>query len=51
MISITDKVDEIFSLWDKPDSPRCTLAIMKNGVVIFKRGERAFVIKICDYLV
>jgi len=38
MVSITDKVDEIFATWDKSDSPGCSLAIMKNGEVIYKRG-------------
>lgn len=34
----TDKVDKIFALWDKPDSPGCALAIVKEGEVIYKRG-------------
>jgi len=38
MVSITDKVDGLFSTWDKSDSPGCSLAIIRNGEVIYKRG-------------
>ncbi|UCH57693.1 MAG: beta-lactamase family protein [Candidatus Bathyarchaeota archaeon] len=38
MISKTKKVDEVFATWDKPDSPGCALAVMKDGEVIYKRG-------------
>ena len=38
MVSITDKVDKIFTTWDKSDSPGCSLAIMKDGEVIYRRG-------------
>ncbi len=34
----TDKVDKIFAIWDKPDSPGCALAIVKDGAIIYKRG-------------
>jgi len=38
MKSLTDKVDELFAEWDKPDSPGCALGIIKNGKLIHKRG-------------
>jgi CubicO group peptidase (beta-lactamase class C family) len=38
MILITDKVDQLFAQWDKPDSPGCALAVIQNGEVIYKRG-------------
>lgn len=38
MKSLTDKVDELFVEWDKPDSPGCALGIIKNGQLIYKRG-------------
>ena len=37
-ISLTDKVDRLFIAWDKPDSPGCALAVIKDGKVIYKRG-------------
>ncbi len=36
--SKTDKVDTIFASWDRPDTPGCALAIIKDGDVIYKRG-------------
>ncbi len=38
MSYITDKVDELFVVWNKPDSPGCSLAIIKEGEIIYKRG-------------
>jgi CubicO group peptidase (beta-lactamase class C family) len=38
MTLITDKVDRLFTKWDKPDSPGCALAIIQNGEIIYKRG-------------
>jgi CubicO group peptidase (beta-lactamase class C family) len=32
------QVDELFSQWDKPDSPGCALAIIQNGEIIYQRG-------------
>ena len=37
-VSLTDKVDRLFVAWDKPDSPGCALAVIKDGKVIYKRG-------------
>jgi CubicO group peptidase (beta-lactamase class C family) len=34
----TDKVDALFAQWNKPDSPGCALAIIKDGRVLYKRG-------------
>ena len=35
---ITVKVNRLFAPWDKPDSPGCALAIIKDGRLIYKRG-------------
>lgn len=35
---LTAKVDHLFTLWDKPDSPGCAVAIIKDGAIIYKRG-------------
>ena len=36
--SLTDKVDKLFSEWDRPDSPGCALGIIKDGHFVYKRG-------------
>jgi len=38
MKSITEKVDAIFSKWDKPNSPGCVLGIIQNGELVYTRG-------------
>jgi CubicO group peptidase (beta-lactamase class C family) len=38
MVHLTDKVDELFAIWNKPDSPGCSLAVIKDGEIIYKRG-------------
>ncbi|MFM2303486.1 MAG: hypothetical protein RLZZ135_895 [Cyanobacteriota bacterium] len=38
MTSITDKVDRLFTQWDKPNSPGCALAILQNGEIVYQRG-------------
>jgi CubicO group peptidase (beta-lactamase class C family) len=35
---MTAQVDELFSQWDKPDSPGCALAIIQNGEIIYQCG-------------
>jgi CubicO group peptidase (beta-lactamase class C family) len=35
---LTDKVDALFAGWDKPDSPGCALAIIKDGEISYKRA-------------
>jgi CubicO group peptidase (beta-lactamase class C family) len=32
------QVDRLFAEWDKPTSPGCALAVMKDGQIIHKRG-------------
>lgn len=32
------RVDQLFTEWDKPTSPGCALAIMREGRVIYERG-------------
>ena len=34
----TERVDKLFSTWDKPDSPGCALAIVYSGRIIYKQG-------------
>ena len=34
----SDKVDKLFTQWDKPDSPGCELAVIKDGQIVYKRG-------------
>ncbi len=34
----TDKVDELFADWDKPDSPGCAIGIIQDGQVIYSRS-------------
>src|SRR5262245_6532342 len=34
----SDRVDTIFRQFDKPDSPGCAVAVIKDGVIVHKRG-------------
>ena len=36
--AIGARVDEVFARFDKPDSPGCALAVIREGQVIYKRG-------------
>jgi CubicO group peptidase (beta-lactamase class C family) len=36
--SVEAKVDKLFAAWDKPDSPGAAVAVVRDGVVIYKRG-------------
>jgi CubicO group peptidase (beta-lactamase class C family) len=36
--SLGAKIDKIFAQWDKPDSPGCEIAVIKDGAIIYKRG-------------
>lgn len=36
--ALTAQVDRIFARWDKPDSPGCALAVVKDGCVVYQRG-------------
>ena len=40
-VNIPAKVDQIFSTFDKPDSPGCALAVIKDGSIVYKRGYGA----------
>ena len=33
-----EKIDAFFTPWNKPDSPGCAIAVMKDGHVLYKRG-------------
>ncbi|HYV07008.1 MAG TPA: serine hydrolase domain-containing protein, partial [Blastocatellia bacterium] len=39
--SINARVDKLFALWNKPESPGCSLAVIKDGSIIYKRGYGA----------
>jgi CubicO group peptidase (beta-lactamase class C family) len=34
----TARVDQLFQQWDKPASPGCAVAVMKDGRIVHKRG-------------
>jgi len=36
--NLAEKVDELFKQWDKPDTPGCALAIIKDGKIVYKKG-------------
>jgi len=36
--SLTDRVDQLFARWDRPDSPGAALAVLENGSVVYRRG-------------
>ena len=36
--AISSKVDAIFTEWNKLDSPGCSLAVIKDGAIIYKHG-------------
>ncbi len=36
--SLNGKVDQVFAQFDKPESPGCALAVIKEGQIIYKRG-------------
>ncbi len=35
---LVKKIDSVFSRWDKTNSPGCSLAIVKDGKIIYQRG-------------
>src|SRR5678810_910774 len=37
-ISFTRRIDDLFAKWNKPDSPGCALAVIKEGKVIYQHG-------------
>jgi CubicO group peptidase (beta-lactamase class C family) len=36
--SKTDRIDQLFSTWNKPDSPGCSLGISSNDTIVHERG-------------
>jgi CubicO group peptidase (beta-lactamase class C family) len=36
--AVAAQVDKIFTLFDKPGSPGCALAVIKDGQIVYKRG-------------
>ncbi len=36
--SFSRSIDDLFTQWNKPDSPGCALAVIKEGKVIYERG-------------
>ena len=32
------RIDQLFSQWDKPDSPGCSLAVAQAGTIVYSRG-------------
>ena len=38
---LNEKVDKLFAQWDKPDSPGCSIGVIKDGKLVYKRGYGA----------
>jgi CubicO group peptidase (beta-lactamase class C family) len=36
--SLNAQVDKVFAQWDKPTTPGCALAVIKDGSIVYKRG-------------
>ena len=36
--SLAKKIDRIFSEWDRTNSPGCSLAVLKDGKIMYERG-------------
>ncbi len=36
--SLAAQTDKVFALWDKPDSPGCVCAVMREGEVVYSRA-------------
>ncbi len=34
----SEEIDKVFAQWDKPDSPGCELAVIKDRQIVYKRG-------------
>src|SRR5690242_6765235 len=32
------RIDTLFAQWNKPDSPGCAVAVIKDGQVVYQRG-------------
>jgi CubicO group peptidase (beta-lactamase class C family) len=35
---LTGRVDKLFAAWNKPDSPGCAVAVIKDGRIVYERG-------------
>jgi len=35
---LAERVDALFAKWNKPDSPGCALAVIRQGQIIYQRG-------------
>ena len=35
---LSDKVDRLFTQWDRPDSPGAAVVVLKNGKIVHKNG-------------
>jgi CubicO group peptidase (beta-lactamase class C family) len=35
---LNERVDKLFAQWEKPDSPGCSLGVIKDGKFVYKRG-------------
>jgi len=35
---LNERVDKLFAQWDKPDSPGCSIGVIKDGKLVYKRG-------------
>jgi CubicO group peptidase (beta-lactamase class C family) len=36
--SLNERVDRVFAQWDKPNSPGCALAVIKDGRIVYEQG-------------
>jgi len=36
--TLDERIDKLFSAWDKPESPGAALAVVRNGEIIYKKG-------------
>ncbi len=34
------QVDKLFERWDKPNSPGCALAVVKDGTIVYRKWRR-----------
>ncbi len=37
-VSIEQRIDEIFTQWDQKDAPGASVAVVKNGAIVFEKG-------------
>src|SRR5438132_578380 len=35
---MTEKIDQLLAPWDRPDSPGCALAVVRDGEIVYHRG-------------